>query len=88
MVTGASRGAGRGIAQELGAVGATVHVTGRSSRHGSTTGGRPETIEETAELVTALGGLGIAVRVDHCIDTEVEALFRQVKAEQGGTRQA
>lgn len=81
VVTGASRGAGRGIAQELGAAGATVYVTGRSTRAASA---RPETIEETAEMVTALGGKGIPVRVDHTVDAEVEALFAQVKAAHGG----
>lgn len=80
VVTGASRGAGRGIALELGEAGATVYVTGRSVR-GEATG--PGTIEETAEAVTARGGLGIPVRVDHTVDAEVEALFRRVQAEQG-----
>lgn len=83
VVTGASRGAGRGIAQELGAAGATVYVTGRSTRAGARTNDRPETIEETADLVSALGGAGIPVRVDHTVDAEVAALFAQVKAEQG-----
>ncbi len=83
VVTGASRGAGRGIAQELGAAGATVYVTGRSTRSGSRTLDRPETIEETADMVTELGGAGIPVRVDHTIDTEVQALFARVRAEQG-----
>lgn len=83
VVTGASRGAGRGIAQELGAAGATVYVTGRSTRAGARTHDRPETIEETADLVSSLGGIGIPVRVDHTVDAEVAALFAQVKAEQG-----
>lgn len=83
VVTGASRGAGRGIAQELGAAGATVYVTGRSTRAGARTNARPETIEETADLVSALGGVGIPVRVDHTVDAEVAALFAQVKAQQG-----
>lgn len=83
VVTGASRGAGRGIAQELGAAGATVYVTGRSTRAGSRTLDRPETIEETAEMVTDLGGEGIPVRVDHTVDAEVESLFARVKGEQG-----
>jgi NAD(P)-dependent dehydrogenase (short-subunit alcohol dehydrogenase family) len=83
VVTGASRGAGRGIAQELGAAGATVYVTGRSTRDGSRTLERPETIEETAEMVTGLGGRGIPIRVDHTVDAEVSALFKRVEAEQG-----
>ena len=65
LVAGATRGAGRGIARALGEAGATVYCTGRSSRAGSVDPKRPETIEETAELVTAAGGIGIAVRVDH-----------------------
>jgi len=84
VVAGATRGAGRGIAVELGAIGATVYVTGRSSRRGLSEMGRPETIEETAELVDAAGGAGIAVRVDHTVAEEVSALFSRVKAEQGG----
>lgn len=83
VVTGASRGAGRGIAQELGAAGATVYVTGRSTRAGARTNDRPETIEAAADLVSSLGGVGIPVRVDHTVDAEVEALFARVKAEQG-----
>ena len=78
VVAGGTRGAGRGIAVELGAAGATVFVTGRSSRGGASPMGRPETIEETAELVTAAGGEGVAVRVDHTVPAEVEALFRRV----------
>ena len=84
MVAGGTRGAGRGIAVELGAAGATVYVTGRSTRHGASPLGRPETIEETAGLVTAAGGHGIPVRVDHMVPTEVEALFARVAGEQGG----
>jgi NAD(P)-dependent dehydrogenase (short-subunit alcohol dehydrogenase family) len=84
VVAGATRGAGRGIARELGAAGATVYVTGRSTRSGASPMNRPETIEETAELVTAAGGLGIPVRVDHGEPAEVEALFERVRAEQGG----
>lgn len=82
VVTGASRGAGRGIALVLGQAGATVYVTSRSIR-GDTTENLPGSIEETAEAVTALGGLGIAVRCDHTVDAEVEALFRRVRDEQG-----
>lgn len=83
VVSGASRGAGRGIAIELGAAGATVYVTGRSTRGGAKTGNRPETIEETAELVTAAGGTAIVVRCDHTNNDEVAALFERIKAEQG-----
>jgi len=83
LVTGASRGAGRGIAQVLGAEGATVYVTGRSARSGSLTEGRPGTIDQTAEMVTGRGGVGIAVHCDHTVDAEVRALFERVKQEQG-----
>jgi NAD(P)-dependent dehydrogenase (short-subunit alcohol dehydrogenase family) len=84
VVAGATRGAGRGIALMLGEAGATVYVTGRSIRGQAATQGRPETIEETAEMVTALGGKGIAVRVDHTIEDEVKVLFEHVKQEQNG----
>ena len=83
VVAGATRGAGRGIARMLGAAGATVYCTGRSVRGRPATAGRPETIEETAELVTAAGGRGIAVRTDHTVEAEVERLFARVRAEQG-----
>ena len=87
VVAGATRGAGRGIARMLGEAGATVYCSGRSSRRQPNTSshhyaGRPETIEETAELVDAAGGSGIAVRVDHTVDLEVEALFARVQREQ------
>ncbi len=82
VVAGATRGAGRGIARMLGAVGATVYCTGRSVRGGPATEGRPETIEETAEMVTAEGGRGIAVRTDHTVEAEVERLFERVRAEE------
>lgn len=83
LVAGATRGAGRGIARMLGEAGATVYCTGRSSRTRPNTSahhaaGRPETIEETAELVTAAGGAGIPVRVDHHVDVEVAALFKRI----------
>ncbi|HEU0221368.1 MAG TPA: hypothetical protein VFR34_04035, partial [Paracoccaceae bacterium] len=81
MVAGGTRGAGRGIAVELGAEGATVYVTGRSVRGEPSEYGRPETIEETAELVTAAGGRGIAVRVDHLVPGEVRALVERIRAE-------
>jgi len=83
MVAGATRGAGRGIAVELGAAGATVYCTGRSTKGNPSDLARPETIEETAELVTKAGGKGIAVRVDHTQEAQVKALFERVKAEQG-----
>ena len=79
VVAGATRGAGRGIATMLGAAGATVICTGRSTRGNPATPGRPETIEETAELVTAAGGTGIAIRVDHTIADEVRSLFDKVE---------
>jgi NAD(P)-dependent dehydrogenase (short-subunit alcohol dehydrogenase family) len=85
VVAGATRGAGRGIACELGAAGATVYCTGRSVRGALASGAdRPETIDETAEMVTASGGTGIAVRVDHTDEAQVRALFERVQAEQGG----
>src|SRR4051812_49849038 len=84
LVAGGTRGAGRGIAVELGAAGATVYVTGRSTRAGRSDMGRPETIEETAELVTARGGTGIAVRCDHSVPDEVRALVERIAAEQDG----
>ncbi|MFD6181004.1 SDR family oxidoreductase [Streptomyces goshikiensis] len=83
LVAGATRGAGRGIAVQLGARGATVYVSGRSTRGRRSEYDRPETIEETAELVTAAGGHGIAVVADHLVPAEVEALVRRVDAERG-----
>jgi NAD(P)-dependent dehydrogenase (short-subunit alcohol dehydrogenase family) len=83
VVAGATRGAGRGIAVELGAAGATVICTGRSTREHRSDLNRPETIDETAELVTRTGGVGIAVRVDHTREDEVQALFGRVKREHG-----
>lgn len=82
VVTGASRGAGRGIARQLGSAGATVYVTGRSVK-GETTDNRPETIEETAEEVTSRGGKGIAIRCDHTSHNDVRNLFEQIKMEHG-----
>lgn len=86
VVAGATRGAGRGIARMLGAAGATVYCTGRSSRvlpnaSSHVHAGRPETIEETAEMVTRDGGTGIPVRVDHTAEDQVVALFEQVGRE-------
>lgn len=87
LVAGATRGAGRGIAVALGEAGATVVCTGRSSRAGNpdirSDYDRPETIEETAELVTAAGGVGIAVQVDHLDSDQVAALARRVRDECG-----
>ncbi|NKZ08770.1 SDR family oxidoreductase [Actinomadura latina] len=83
LVAGGTRGAGRGIAVELGAAGATVYVTGRSTRSQRSEVDRPETIEGTAELVTAAGGEGIAVRVDHLEPGQVAALVRRIDAERG-----
>ncbi len=84
VVTGSSRGVGRGIACVLGEAGATVYVTGRSTRQKAT---RPDlsgtTVEDTAEMVSEHGGVGVPVRVDHTVDAEVEALFEQVAKEQG-----
>lgn len=94
IVTGASRGAGRGIAVELGAAGATVYVTGRSTRgapaatygdflRASGMASLPGTIDDTADEVTRLGGTGIAVRCDHAREAEVQALVARVEREQG-----
>ena len=82
VVAGATRGAGRGIARMLGAAGATVYCTGRSVRGRPATAGRPETIDETAELVTTEGGRGIAVQTDHTVESEVERLFERVRAQE------
>lgn len=85
VVAGGTRGAGRGIAVALGEKGATVYVTGRTSRTSSPSPmNRPETIEDTAELVTAAGGLGIAVRVDHSDSAAVAGLAGRIRAEQDG----
>jgi NAD(P)-dependent dehydrogenase (short-subunit alcohol dehydrogenase family) len=84
LVAGATRGAGRGIAVELGAAGATVYVTGRSTREHRSEMDRPETIDETAELVNNAGGRGIAVRVDHLVPAEVQALVQRIESESGG----
>ncbi|MEV1108516.1 SDR family oxidoreductase [Micromonospora sp. NPDC049751] len=84
LVAGATRGAGRQIAVQLGAAGATVYATGRSSRAGRSEMDRPETIEETAELVTVAGGTGIAVQVDHLVPEQVRDLVARIDAEQGG----
>ncbi|HEX2887797.1 SDR family oxidoreductase [Vineibacter terrae] len=83
LVAGATRGAGRGIAVELGAAGATVYVTGRTTHGQPSEYARPETIEQTAALVSAAGGTGIAVQVDHLVADQVKALVDRVRAEQG-----
>ncbi len=83
LVAGATRGAGRGTAVALGEAGATVYCTGRSTRERPSDYGRPETIEATAELVTAAGGLGIAVAVDHLDPPAVEALVQRIDGERG-----
>ncbi|OOG71331.1 short-chain dehydrogenase [Sinorhizobium sp. A49] len=83
LVAGATRGGGRGIATELGAAGATVYVTGRTTRSQQSDYKRPETIEETADLVSDLGGKGIAVQVDHLQPAEVKALVERIRREQG-----
>jgi NAD(P)-dependent dehydrogenase (short-subunit alcohol dehydrogenase family) len=83
LVAGATRGAGRGTAVALGEAGATVYCTGRSTREQRSEYARPETIEETAELVGAAGGVGIAIAVDHLEAGQVEALVQRIDAESG-----
>jgi NAD(P)-dependent dehydrogenase (short-subunit alcohol dehydrogenase family) len=83
LVTGASRGAGRGIALELGAAGATVYVTGRSVDDRPTTDNVPGTIDETAGEVTDRGGRGIAVRCDHTVDADTDLLFARIREDHG-----
>jgi NAD(P)-dependent dehydrogenase (short-subunit alcohol dehydrogenase family) len=83
VVAGATRGAGRGISCELGRAGATVYCTGRSVRGSPVRPGRPETVEETAEMVAALGGVAHWARVDHTVPEQVRALFERVEREQG-----
>lgn len=85
VVAGATRGAGRGIAAALGEAGATVYCTGRSSRSGTLRSDyqRPETIEETAELVSELGGVGLGVPVDHLDAEQVRRLAERIRAEHG-----
>jgi NAD(P)-dependent dehydrogenase (short-subunit alcohol dehydrogenase family) len=84
LVAGATRGAGRGIACMLGEAGATVYCTGRSVRNKPATKNRPETIEETAEMVTSSGGKGVYVQVDHTDRDQVRSLFERVRQEQDG----
>ncbi|WP_435612333.1 SDR family oxidoreductase [Streptomyces sp. bgisy159] len=83
LVAGATRGAGRGIAVELGAAGATVYVTGRTTRTRRSEYDRPETIEDTADLVTRAGGRGVAVATDHLEPDQVRALIARIDEEQG-----
>lgn len=83
VVAGATRGAGRGIARALGEAGATVYCTGRSVRGKLSPYGRPETIDETADMINAAGGTAIPVRVDHTVESEVETLLRRVDGEHG-----
>ena len=83
LVAGATRGAGRGIAVGLGEAGATVYCSGRSTRGRRSEYDRPETIEETAELVTEAGGAGIAVAADHLEPAQVRDLVQRIDAEQG-----
>jgi NAD(P)-dependent dehydrogenase (short-subunit alcohol dehydrogenase family) len=87
LVAGATRGAGRGIACMLGEAGATVYCSGRGTRELPTAvgyyAGRPETIDETAEMVTRYGGVGIPVRTDHVVPEQVEGLITRVRKEQG-----
>src|SRR5688500_11515534 len=82
VVAGATRGTGRGIARALAEAGAIVYCTGRSVTGQPSPYGRPETIDETAALIAADGGQAIAVRVDHTVEAEVEALFQRVAREQ------
>lgn len=82
LVTGASRGAGRAIAIELGKAGATVYVTGRSTK-GKSTQNFPGTIDDTAAQIDEAGGTGIAVRCDHTVDAETKAVIEQIREEQG-----
>lgn len=83
LVTGASRGVGRGVAAVLGSAGATVYVTGRSTRQRPAVAEYPHSVDETADEVTAAGGKGIAIACDHTDDDQVRAAFRQIKREQG-----
>lgn len=83
LVAGATRGAGRGIAVQLGAAGATVYCTGRTTRNARSEMNRPETIQETAALVDEAGGRGVAVQVDHLVPEAVRALVARIEDEQG-----
>src|ERR1700704_708783 len=83
VVAGATRGAGRGIARALGEAGAFVYCTGRSIRGSLSPYGRAETISDTLNMINVTGGSAVAVRVDHSVESEVEALFARVDREQG-----
>src|SRR5262249_62259081 len=83
LVAGATRGAGRGIARALGEAGALVYCTGRSVRGNPSPYKRPETIEETAELIASAGGRAIPVRVDHTVEADVQSVFQGVEREHG-----
>src|SRR5262245_59436060 len=83
VVAGATRGAGRGIARALGEAGAFVYCTGRSVKGKPSPYRRPETIDETAAMITSAGGTAVAVRVDHSAEPEVRALFKRVQRERG-----
>ena len=83
LVAGATRGAGRGIARALGEAGAIVYCTGRSTRGNPSPYARPETIDETAEMIAAAGGTAVAVRVDHTVESEVESLMARIDRDHG-----
>jgi NAD(P)-dependent dehydrogenase (short-subunit alcohol dehydrogenase family) len=83
LVACATRGAGRGIAVELGTAGATVYCTGRSTNSQPSEMNRPETIEETAELINKAGGRGIGIQVDHLQPEQVQSLLKRIEVEQG-----
>jgi NAD(P)-dependent dehydrogenase (short-subunit alcohol dehydrogenase family) len=83
VVAGATRGAGRGIARALGEAGATVYCTGRSVRGNRSPYNRPETVDETAEMISSAGGSAIALRVDDTVEREVEEVFGRVVRERG-----
>jgi NAD(P)-dependent dehydrogenase (short-subunit alcohol dehydrogenase family) len=83
LVTGASRGAGRGVALALGDAGATVYVTGRSTRDDSTAPEIGGTVDDTADEVTRRGGRGVAVRCDHTVDTDNDAVFERIRRDHG-----
>jgi len=83
VVAGATRGAGRGIARALAEAGALVYCTGRSVAGRPSAYGRPETVDETADLINAAGGTAVAVRVDHASEAEIQALFQRIDREHG-----